>query len=135
MTAVARMRTPSTIGIAFDGNVSQESTWTNFVKAWSREHDSPFYRIEYKRYKVDDLSKNIQLVWNDKRIKFPPNFRASLSGKIYTSQLFAFISKKLGNKDDAPDSLICAFEYLHERRIVGKKEVFQQPIIQEIINY
>ncbi|MEM4626455.1 MAG: PBSX family phage terminase large subunit [Candidatus Bilamarchaeaceae archaeon] len=131
LNAIFLLKLPNTIGIAFDGNVSQESTWTNLVRNWSKQHDSPFYRIEYKRYKVDDLSKNIQLTWNEKRILFPAGFRSTMNGKIYTSQLFAFTSKKAGNLDDAPDSLICAYEYLHERKIADRQIImpFKQPKI------
>ncbi|HPN38274.1 MAG TPA: PBSX family phage terminase large subunit [Melioribacteraceae bacterium] len=131
LNAVFLLKLPNTIGIAFDGNVTQESTWTNLVKNWSKQHDSPFYRIEYKRYKVDDLSKNIQLTWNEKRVLFPAGFRSTMNGKIYIGQLFAFTSKKAGNLDDAPDSLICAYEYLHERKIADRQIImpFKQPKI------
>jgi len=131
LNAVFMLKLPSTIGIAFDGHVTQESTWTNLTKAWSKQHESPFYRIEYKRYKVDDLAKNIQLAWNEGRILFPAGFKSNVSGKSYIGQLFAFTSKKAGNLDDAPDSLICAFEYLHERRITQRQSLpFKQPEIK-----
>jgi phage terminase large subunit len=136
LNEVANCKLSFTVGIAFDGNVTQESTWSNLVKAWSKNHDTPYFPIDYKRYRVDDLSKNIQLAWNEKRILFPPNFRTSTNGKIYTGQLFSFTSKKAGHLDDAPDSLICAFEYLHERKIATlvKALPFKQPKIN-IENY
>ena len=124
------MKRPFTIAIGFDGNVTQESTWTNFVKNWSKIHGQPFPRIEYKRYKVDDLSKNIQLTWNEDKIYFPAGFKESLGSKHYLAQLFSFRGKKFNMKDDAPDSLICAFEFLHERRLTAvKQEIFTQPVI------
>jgi hypothetical protein len=134
---VLSLKTVGTTGLAFDGNVTQESTWTNFVKNWARLHNSPFPRIEYKRYNVDDLAKNIQLAWNEGRVFFPQGFRDSLENKIYLSQLFAFTNKKAKRKDDAPDSLICAFEFLHERQIAsrGRVQMFSQPVITESYNF
>ena len=134
---VLALKTLGTVALGFDGNVSQESTWTNFVKNWAKLHNSPFPRIEYKRYTTDDLSKNIQLVWNEKRLSFPQGFRDDLSNKIYLSQLFAFTSKKAKRKDDAPDSLICGFEFLHERQMANRKPAkpFSQPVITEAYNY
>jgi len=132
LNTVFNLRYPHTIGLGFDGNVSQESTWTNFVKNWAKIHDRPFPRIEYKRYKVDDLSKNILLSWCENRILFPPGFNMSTQGKMFLAQLYSFTSKKAGSKDDAPDALICAFEFIHERRAV-KNNVYnafaQQPKI------
>lgn len=132
LNAVFKMRYPHTTAIGFDGNVTQESTWTNFVRNWSKLHDEPFPRIEYKRYHVDDLAKNIMLAWAEDKILFPPNFSFSTSGKFFLAQLFSFTNKKAGNPDDAPDSLICAFEFIHERRIVcnvDNKIFTKQPFI------
>jgi hypothetical protein len=128
-------RRPFTYALGFDGNVTQESTWTNFVKNWSKIKAAPFPPIHYKRYRVDDLSKNVQLVWNQGKIKFPAGFSSSLHGKIFLNQLFAFTSKKAGLKDDAPDALICAFEFLHEKKLDHKPAIGPQIIIKDSINF
>ena len=105
------------VQIGFDGNVTQESTWTNFVRDWCRINEQPFPPIEYKRYNVDAMVKNVQLAWNAKRILFPPGFRQAQQNKRFMAQLFAFEGKKAGNPDDAPDALICAFEFIHEQAL------------------
>lgn len=116
--------------IGFDGNVNQESTWTNNIKSWCREYDRPFPTIEYRRYTVDDLMKNCQLTWVRERIKFPPMFKEHIQNKRYIGQVFSFQGKKAKQPDDAPDSLICAFELLHERKITLKTSGFKQPVIE-----
>lgn len=131
LNTIFKYRFPHTLSIGFDGNVSQESTWTNLVKNWCQINDQIFPRLEYKRYRVDDLSKNIMLAWAENKIYFPINFSQTTNGKMFLSQLYSFTNKKVGNPDDAPDSLICAFEFLHEKRIVKKEsaELYYQPKI------
>lgn len=106
-------------GIAFDGNVTQESTWTQHVKNYCRLNSFPFPHIEYKRYRVNDLAKNLQLAYADSRIKFAPDFSKTIDGERFLAQFFSFSgTKKDGGSDDAPDALICAFEFIHERKLV-----------------
>lgn len=106
--------------IGFDGNVSQESTWTNLVRNWCWIRRQPFPRIEYCRYNVDELAKNMQGVWNEGRILLPEDITRSEEGKRFLGQFFSFQGKKANRKDDAADAMICAFELLHERRL-GKR--------------
>jgi hypothetical protein len=109
---------PGVYAIGFDGHVSQESTWTQHARNWCRINQVPFPHIEYKRYKVNDLAKNMQLVYNEGRILFPEDFSKTTEGEVFLSQFFAFAGEKGSNDDDGPDSLICAFEYIHERKLV-----------------
>ncbi len=106
------------LGLGFDGHVSQESSWTQHVKNFSRIHQFAFPIIEYKNYHVNDLAKNLQLVYNEGRLLFPPGFSLSEEGERYLTQFFAFKGTKQGGVDDAPDSGICALEFLHERKLV-----------------
>ncbi len=106
--------------VAFDGNVSQESFWTNLVRNFCQIHQIPYPRIYYKRYVVDALSKNASLLWNDQRILFPRRHLKTDDGKRYLEQLFSFRSKKENRTDDAPDSLICALEFLHEHAYIAQ---------------
>lgn len=114
------MRTQQTIagvrirGLAFDGSVAQESQWTANVANYSRLKNIPVPFIDYKRYKVDELSKNAESLWKSDKILFPPGFIKTEEGKRFCTQVFSFISKKAKRKDDAPDALICALEYLYE---------------------
>lgn len=104
--------------IAFDGNVTQESTWSQFVRNWCSINKIPFPVIEYKRYRVNDIAKNVQLIYSQGKLFFPANFSKTENGGRYLNQLFAFTGEKGSSLDDAPDSLICAFEFLHERKLV-----------------
>lgn len=136
LDTVYSMRSSETSGLAFDGNVSQESTWTNFVRNWATINKKPFYTIDYKRYKVDDLAKNIQLAWDQQLILFPDDFNSGIEGKEFLAQLFAFSGKKAKVKDDAPDALICAFEFLHERGLNRAPiAIFEQPAIPAAIQF
>jgi hypothetical protein len=113
----------TTTGIGLDGNVSQESSWTNNVRNYCRINEKPFPGIEYKKYRVDDLAKNAQLAYAAKRIRFSPGFSLTPDGERFLNQLFAFAGKKASKADDAPDSLISAFEFIHERGVARRSEV------------
>ena len=106
--------------IGFDGNVSQESTWSNNVRNWCRINNAPYPHIEYKRYRVDDLAKNLQAAYEAGDILFPPLFGQSEEGAMFLAQFFGFAGKHANKKDDAPDDLISAFELIHERKIVRR---------------
>jgi hypothetical protein len=103
----------------FDGNVSQESQWTQHVLNYSKLKNIPVPPIDYKHYKVDDLTKNAETIWKQNSILFPPNFKDSEMGERFYNQLIGFAGKKAGKKDDAPDWLICAIEGLHELHLVS----------------
>ncbi len=112
----------------FDGNVSQESTWTNNVVNYSMIHGFPYPVIEYKHYRVDDLVKSAELIWKAGRVFFPPEFRKTTEGKEFTDQLFSFEGKKANKRDDAPDSFISAMEALTEGGIVSRPSDGTKPI-------
>ena len=105
------------ITLGFDGNVKEESTWTNNVRNYSRLRNIPVPNIEYRGYTVDNLIKNVQKEWNKGNILLPPGFAKSEMGKDYINQVIGFRGKKANNPDDAPDSLICAHELLTEMGI------------------
>lgn len=113
-------------GIAFDGNVTQESTWSQHIRNYCQLKGFPIPLIEYKRYRVNDLAKNLQLAYAEGKIKFAPDFFKTVDGERFLSQFYAFAgTKKDGASDDAPDALICAFEFIHERRLVKRTD---QPV-------
>jgi hypothetical protein len=103
-----------------DGSVSQESTWSNNVRNFEMISGIPFPRIVYCAYNVDNLAKNAQLYWCERRIRFPRGFALTKEGKEYTQQVHAFVGKKHNKRDDAPDSLICAIELMHERKFIRR---------------
>lgn len=117
LNAVLKLKKSNIKFVAFDGNVSQESTWTNNVRNWCRVNNEPYPPVMYKRYHVDDLSKNSQMAWNSGLIMLPESMLISDEGKSFLNQMFAFSGKKSNKKDDAPDAMICSFEFIHERHL------------------
>lgn len=118
--------------LGFDGNVSQESTWTQFVQNYCNRLNKVPPIIHYQRYKVDDLAKNAQLIYNEGKILFPPNFKYSKDGEEFCSQLFSFNGKKnTKGKDDAPDALICALTFIQDTYSIGLSQN-QQDLINLI---
>lgn len=117
LTKVLGMKNERHRALGFDGNVNQESTWSNHVSNFCDIKKIPFPYIKYCKFKVDELAKNTQAVWCEGRILFNRALENSTEFKEYLIQLFAFAGKKAGKKDDAPDSLICAYELLHLRNL------------------
>lgn len=133
LDATLRLRDDRVRAIGFDGNVNQESHWTNNVRNWCRQHKRPFPLIEYKRYRVDDLAKNAAYAYADRQLLFPPNFRSTPDGERFMGQIFSFAGKKAKNPDDAPDALICAFEFIQERGLSFKSYTDALPIHNETL--
>ncbi|MEP7217948.1 MAG: hypothetical protein ABI876_03480 [Bacteroidota bacterium] len=104
--------------IGFDGNVTQESTWTNHVRNWCTINRRPFPQIEYKRYNVNRLAKNAQALWEANKIEFPPGWAETKEGERALNQIFAFTGKEAGNLDDFPDGLISLIELLNDAEMV-----------------
>ena len=111
-------------GVALDGNVSQESYWTELINLNANTNVRIGYLraiTEFKRYNINDFAYLFQMVYNQKKVYFPPGFAKSKAGKIFLTQFFAFTGKKANKKDDAPDFLIAAHYYLLEKNLVRKK--------------
>lgn len=136
LSVVLSMRDRRVVALGFDGHVSQESTWTAHVRNWCRIHGVPFPPIEYKRYRVDELAKTVQFAYTDRLIYFPPDFGSTEDGARFLAQLWTFAGKKSSKeKDDAPDALICAFEFLHERglaRLAGSAEAYRVITVKDV---
>lgn len=104
--------------LAFDGNVNQESHWTQHVRNFSRTQGVPIPQIEYKRYDVDALTKNAETLYKNRDVYFPPGFKPSTIGERFLSQFHGFAGKKRNKKDDAADWFISIIELLHELKLV-----------------
>jgi hypothetical protein len=104
----------------FDGNVSQESTWSNNVRNYCVIHQLPMPSIVFCRYRVDDLAKNLQIAWENGKVIFTDTFVNAEEKERALSQFFAFHSKKEKGRDDFPDFLISAFEFIHEEKLVRR---------------
>ena len=98
----------------FDGNVTQESTWSNNILQFTRIHGFPFPRIEFVRYKVDELAAPVEAEWKADKFLFEPGFSETEEGAEFLKQTFGFKTKKAAKKDDGPDTLICAYQTLVE---------------------
>lgn len=116
-----RAKCPSIKAIGFDGNVTQESTWFHLLRSVSRQKRVVLPTIDFCKYSTDTLAKNAQLAWARKQIFFPVGFSSQPEHQEYLEQLRTFRTKKDGKPDDAPDSFICGFEFLHSRRFVRSK--------------
>jgi PBSX family phage terminase large subunit len=128
------MRDEKARWMGFDGHVSQESSWSQHVRNFCSIHGIPSPIIEYKRYRVDDLSKNAQVLWNEGRLLFPPNFQKTSAGEKFLQQLYVFAGKKNTKaKDDAPDALICATEFIVESGL-ATLQLQQRQLLQKLIN-
>lgn len=102
--------------ICFDGNVNQESQWTQHIRNFSQIYNTPVPVVDYKKYSVDDLSKNAAILWNEGKIKFRAGISETADGSEFLTQLYSFTSKKNSKiKDDAPDALICAIQSMFDR--------------------
>lgn len=102
------------ITIGMDGNVTQESVWTNNISNFVQINKMPFPNVKFKRYSVDALATNLEDKWKQNKVYFPPNFNQTEEGKEYVKQFCGFRLKKAKKKDDAPDSAICAYTLIVE---------------------
>lgn len=109
---------PTIHSAALDGNVNQESHWKQHLRAWAIARDRNPPHVEFRRYSVDQLATNFQTVLNSGRVNINSAFKNSPEGREFLRQVGNFVSKKAGKKDDAPDALISAYQYMQDRKIV-----------------
>ncbi len=118
--------------MGFDGNVSQESHWTEHVKAFAKIKGIPVPPIEYKRYNVDALIKTAETIYKSGKVFFPPGFSKTENGKSFLTQFFKFVGKKAAKKDDGPDWFCSAIEMLFETSLVSYNKPFDVNEIHSI---
>lgn len=135
ISLIVRMRQDDRCkAVAMDGNVNQESHWSDHIRNYFHERGLPAPVIEFKNYKVDELAKNAEWAWNSGDILFPEGFENTIDGASALDQLFTFSGKKnisykqvngrkVAEKDDFPDALICAIEFCYERGYSSKRAV------------
>jgi hypothetical protein len=123
------------IALGMDGNVSQESTWRNNVRNYTTIKGYPQKPINFKRYNVDLLAKNIQSIWNEGRILLPQNIADTPDGRAFLAQIYAFSGKKAGKKDDAPDTVISSHELITERHIYKQAKAYAPRSITDYFNF
>lgn len=113
--------------IGFDGNVNQESNWTNNIRNFCLQHGMAFPHVEYLKLNVDLFSKNAEVYWEQRKILFPEGTRNTPMGKRAVDSLCTFVSKKLKRKDDFPDALINAHELICATGFVRPKATKTTP--------
>ena len=119
--------------IGFDGNVNQESNWTNNVRNWCLINQQPFPHIEYQKLNVDLFAKNLQAAYSDGKLFFPEGFAETEVGKTALRQFFTFAGKKANNPDDFPDALINAHELICSTGFVRvRRERGNRPPVESI---
>lgn len=102
--------------IGQDGNVGQESIWTNFMKDYARERDIVPIPIHYLRYNTDLIAKNTQLLWSMNKIKINERLLNTRDGREALDQIYSFAGKANSrSKDDAPDAMICSIQFINEK--------------------
>lgn len=122
--------------IGFDGNFTQESTWTAHVENYAKINRMQFPVIDYKRYRVDETLKSTQYLWNDRQILFNKNIELTEDGSRFLGQVYTFEGKKktmVGNHDDAPDAMICSVNYLQDLGLINQNNNVINNIFKNII--
>jgi PBSX family phage terminase large subunit len=105
--------------IGFDGNAGQESMWSEIMRL-SGYNQRVLSNIQYCRYKVDELVKTAQFLWDSGKIMFPKGFKDTIYGERFLEQIYSFEGKsntRRGQHDDAPDALCCAIKFLFEKNL------------------
>lgn len=102
------------ITLGMDGNVTQESNWKNNIHNYVQIKKVPYPTVLFRKWNVDSLATNLESVYKEGRLLFPPEFAKTEEGKEFLKQFFGFRLKKAGKKDDAPDAMICAYTLLIE---------------------
>lgn len=103
------------IGAAMDGNVSQESHWSNHVANFAELRQMLMPPIDYTHFTVDQIAKLAQSYWAQDKILMPEQFPVREEQQHFQQDLHAFTGRKRpGVKDDAPDWLVCAVQYMTE---------------------
>jgi hypothetical protein len=115
--------------VGMDGHVNQESIWTNNIRNFCRINNFPYPPVRYCRYKVDECSKNLQLAWNEGKVKIARSVAESKDGIGLLEQIYAFAGKKANKSDDAADAIICVNELIHEMRLVRQKSRRRSAVI------
>ena len=105
----------TTIFQGMDGNVSQESHWSQHIENYAALNNCIVPFIEYKHYNVEMIAKNAQTAWESGRIRFPAVWHSAEEKKRFEDDFFAFTGRKLpGIKDDAPDWFCCIMQAMME---------------------
>lgn len=128
MWIVERLSPTDVITIGMDGNVAQESVWANNIANYTSIKKMPYPNVKFKKYNVDALATNFEDKWKARKVFFPVGFSKTEEGQLFTRQVFSFVSKKNNKKDDAPDTLICAYTLMVEEGIAFILDNSNEPI-------
>lgn len=118
-----------TFVMGFDGWVDQEARWTDTVRLYASKHQIAVPYIKYYRFKVDQAAKLVQVPYRESRILFPKNgWHNQQEKEAFKRQITRFKSKKgktKGQKVDAADWLICAFNVIYDPEIMLGERLIQ----------
>jgi hypothetical protein len=116
--------------IGFDGNLQQAGMWSEIMRISGYENQL-ISNIEYKNYKVNELVKTAQYLWDSGKIIFPKGFKNTPMGEIFLDQIYAFQGKSntaRGQQDDAPDALCCAIQFLFDEGIAWMWSILDKAV-------
>ena len=103
------------MAVGFDGNVTQESTWSAFVANYMTMEQVLLPPIRYCKYNVENIAKNAALVWTENRVRRQTHWPSTEEADRFERDFYAFEGKKKsGGKDDAPDWFCCGMQLLHD---------------------
>lgn len=107
------------ISLNFDGNVTQESVWTNNILNFAQIKNVMYPNVKFKKYNIDALATNLEDKWKAGEVYFVEDFAPPDEKEEYKKQFFGFKLKKANKVDDAPDSAIGAYTSLVEEGIAS----------------
>ncbi len=93
--------------LGMDGNVTQQSMWTNFIRGWTRQKNRPYPPVRFCHYRVDDHITIAQTIYHEGKLLFPKGFAETAVGEEFLDSFHNFAGKAAGKRDDAPDFVIC----------------------------
>lgn len=97
--------------MAMDGNVSQESNWSNNINNFVAIKGMPLPPIMFCKYNVDMISLHLSSIYQQGKLRFPAEFLETEEGEEAITQFQTFGSKKEPGKDDFPDCLISCYQF------------------------
>lgn len=107
------------IGAGMDGNVNQESHWSQHVANYAALREIFMPLIVFKHYTVDNIAKFAQSYWVADIVHMPGEWEYPEEEKLFRDDLHSFTGRKLpGVKDDGPDWLVCSVQFMVEQGIV-----------------
>lgn len=106
--------------LGMDGHVNQAANWGNFIQLWARTKGRIPPEIHFRSKRTDEIAMTAASLYQSGRILFSRQWLKTDQGERAMKQLWQFTSKRdtKGNKkDDFPDALIQAVDFINEIKL------------------